>query len=153
MKISIIIVNWNGKLHLPICLESLKAQTYRDFETILVDNGSADGSLEFVATHYPWVKTVSLPVNQGFAGGNNAGLPLASGNYIIALNNDTQADPRWLEELIRVADDNPTVGMVASRICSYDDHDLIDSLGVKVCCDGMSRGAFRLQRFSELALG
>ncbi len=153
MKASIIIVNWNGKAYLPDCLESLKAQTFKDFETILVDNGSSDGSLEFVVGHYPWVKTVALPVNQGFAGGNNAGLQRAFGEYIITLNNDTEAEPTWLEELVRVADENPVVGMVASRICSYDDHDMVDSLGVKVCSDGMSRGAFRLLRFSELTPG
>ena len=152
VKASIIIVNWNGEAHLPDCLESLNAQTFKDFETILVDNGSSDGSLEFVDSHYPWVKTVALPVNRGFAGGNNAGFPHASGEYIIALNNDTEAEPTWLEELIRAIDENPAVGMVASRICSYDDHDMIDSLGVKVCSDGMSRGGFRLQRFSDLAL-
>lgn len=153
VKVSIIIVNWNGKAHLPVCLESLSAQTFKDFETIFVDNGSSDGSLEFVDSHYPWVKTVALLVNRGFAGGNNAGYQHTSGDYIIALNNDTEAEPTWLEELVRVADENPAVGMVASRICSYDDHDVIDSLGMKVCRDGMSRGAFRLQRFSELSLG
>lgn len=153
VKASIIIVNWNGKAYLPDCLESLKSQTFRDFEAILVDNGSSDGSLEFVGIHYPWVKTVALPANRGFAGGNNAGYPHASGDYIIALNNDTEAESTWLEELVRVTDENPAVGMVASRICSYDDHDVIDSLGVKICSDGMSRGAFRLQRFSDLALG
>jgi GT2 family glycosyltransferase len=153
VKASIIIVNWNGEAHLPDCLESLNAQTFKDFETILVDNGSSDGSLEFVDNHYPWVKTVALPANLGFAGGNNAGFPYASGEYIIVLNNDTEAEPTWLEELIRAADENPTAGMVASRICSYDDHNIIDSLGVKVCSDGMSRGGFRLQRFTDLALG
>ena len=152
IKASIIIVNWNGKEHLPVCLESLMAQTFRNFETILVDNGSADGSLGFINTQYPWVKTVALPVNKGFAGGNNAGFLHSFGEYIITLNNDTEADPGWLEELVRVADESPDVGMVASRVCSYDNHDLIDSLGVKVCRDGMSRGAFRLQRFSTLAL-
>lgn len=152
MKASIIIVNWNGKIHLFGCLNSLKSQTFRDFEIILVDNGSSDGSLDFVTEHYPLVKTVSLCDNQGFAGGNNAGLPHTSGEYIITLNNDTEADPDWLKELVCVADENPAVGMVASRICSLDDHDLIDSLGVKVCRDGMSRGAFRLQRYSALNL-
>lgn len=152
VKASIIIVNWNGKAHLPDCLESLKSQTFKDFETIMVDNGSSDGSLEFVDKQYPWVKSIALPTNRGFAGGNNAGYQHTSGDYIIVLNNDTATEPTWLEELVRVADDNPEVGMVASRICSYDDHDVIDSLGMKVCSDGMSRGAFRLQRFSELAL-
>jgi GT2 family glycosyltransferase len=152
VKASVIIVNWNGKAHLSVCLDSLKAQKFKDFETIIVDNGSTDDSLEFVACHFPWVKTVALSANQGFAGGNNAGLLQSSGEYIITLNNDTEADPGWLDELVRVADENQAVGMVASRICSYDDHDLIDSLGVKICSDGMSRGAFRLQRFSYQVL-
>jgi len=152
MNASIIIVNWNGKAHLQACLESIKAQTYSAFETILIDNGSIDGSLEFVEAHYPWVKRVALSVNQGFAGGNNVGFLNATGDYIVTLNNDTEVDPNWLGELVRAADDNPAVGMVASRICSYDDHDLIDSLGIKICRDGMSRGAFRMQRFSELSL-
>jgi GT2 family glycosyltransferase len=153
VKASIIIVNWNGKEHLPDCLESLNAQTFKDFETILVDNGSSDGSQEFVSSYYPWVKAVALPANRGFSGGNNTGLRCASGDYIVTLNNDTEAEPTWLEELVSVADANPAVGMIASRICSYDHHDVIDSLGVKVCSDGMSRGAFRLQRFSDLVLG
>jgi len=152
VKVSIIIVNWNGKAHLPDCLESLNTQTFKDFETILVDNGSSDGSLEFVDQYYPWVKTVALNTNRGFAGGNNAGYPHTTGEYIITLNNDTVVEPTWLTELVGVADENPTVGMVASRICSCDDHDMIDSLGVMVCRDGMSRGAFRLQRFSDLDL-
>lgn len=147
-----IIVNWNGKLHLPDCLDSLRAQTFRDFETILVDNGSSDNSLEFVRSRYPWVKTVALPVNRGFAGGNNEGLRHASGKYIVAMNNDTEATPTWLEELVHAADCNPAAGMIASRVCSSINHDVIDSLGVKVCRDGMSRGAFRLRRFSELNL-
>lgn len=147
-----IIVNWNGKRHLPDCLDSLTAQTFGDFETILVDNASADGSLEFVAGRYPWVKTVALPVNRGFAGGNNEGFLQASGKYIITMNNDTVAAPVWIEELVRAADHHPGAGMIASRVCSHGDPDVIDSLGVKVCRDGMSMGAFRSRRFPELNL-
>ena len=72
--VSIIIVNWNGLVHLPDCLDSLAAQTFRDFEVILVDNGSDDGSVAFVRDHYPWVKVIPLPENTGFASGNNRGL-------------------------------------------------------------------------------
>lgn len=153
MRVSVIIVNWNGREHLPDCLESLAAQTFRDFEVILVDNGSVDGSLEFVRERYPWVKLVELPGNRGFAVGNNTGLSHSSGAYIVTLNNDTAADPGWLAELVAVADARPAAGMVASRICSFSDHDRIDSLGVLICRDGMSRGAQRLRRFSMLDLG
>ncbi len=149
-RVSIIIVNWNGLAHLPECLDSLMAQTFQDFEVVLVDNGSQDGSLALMRERYPWVKLVELPDNTGFATGNNVGLAHARGEYIVALNNDTRAEPDWLATLVAVVDANPTAGMVGSRICSYHDHDLIDSLGHGVCRDGMSRGRFRLQRWSDL---
>ena len=151
-KVSILIVNWNGKHHLPDCLDSLALQTFRDFEVVLVDNGSTDGSLDFVRAHYPGVTLVPLDRNTGFSGGNNAALAAAQGEYLVTLNNDTRADPGWLAELVRVAESDPQVGMVASRICSFADPELIDSLGVRICPDGMSRSAARRQRFSSLQL-
>jgi GT2 family glycosyltransferase len=96
---------------------------------------------------------VELPENSGFAAGNNAGLALAGGEYIITLNNDTEADSGWLAELVAVADAHPEAGMLASRICSFSDRDTIDSLGIRICRDGMSRGAFRLRRFSDQSIG
>jgi GT2 family glycosyltransferase len=150
--VSILIVNWNGLVHLPECLESLAAQTFRDFEVILVDNGSEDGSVPFVREHYPWVKIVPLPENIGFASGNNRGLEYAAGDYIVTLNNDTRARPDWLEILVTVADRYPNAGMVGSRICTFSDPDIIDSIGMGICRDGMSRGQFRNKRWSELRL-
>lgn len=150
-KVSIIIVNWNGISYLPTCLDSLESQTYRDFETIVVDNGSSDGSVELIRDSYFWVKLITLPVNSGFSGGNNEGLKHASGEYIVVLNNDTKAEPSWLAELVAVADANPAAGQVGCRICSMHDHDMIDSLGHGVCPDGMTRGRFRLRSWSALA--
>jgi GT2 family glycosyltransferase len=152
VRVSIIIVSWNGRAHLPDCLGSLEKQTFSGFEAILVDNGSTDGSLEFVRERYPWVKLVELPENRGFAAGNNIGFSHSRGEYVVTLNNDTAADPGWLAELVAVADAHLAAGMVASRICSFTDHDRIDSLGVHICRDGMSRGAHRLRRFSTLNL-
>ncbi|HEY5974720.1 MAG TPA: glycosyltransferase family 2 protein [Geobacteraceae bacterium] len=149
-RVSVIIVNWNGREHLPICLDSLARQTFHDFETILVDNGSQDGSQELIRKSYPWVRLVELPVNTGFSGGNNEGLRHAAGEYIVVLNNDTEAEPDWLVELVRVADANPRAGQVGCRICAMDDHDRIDSLGHGVCADGMTRGRYRLRRWSEI---
>jgi GT2 family glycosyltransferase len=150
--ISVIIVNWNGCEYLPACLDSLLDQTCRDFETIVVDNGSHDGSLELLQRSYPWVRVVPLSVNTGFASGNNAGYAVARGEYIVALNNDTRVERFWLAELIAPVEEQPAIGMVSSRICSWDDPDQIDSLGVAICPDGMSRGSRRLARFSALAL-
>lgn len=152
IKVSIIIVNWNGIRHLPTCLTSLAAQTFKDFEVIVVDNGSTDGSVDLVRREYPCVKLVILSENHGFAGGNNAGFHRAEGEYIVTLNNDTRAEPDWLATLVAVAENHPEVGMVGSRVCSSDDPDRVDSLGVRVAADGMSRGAFRGSLFSELDL-
>lgn len=149
---SVVIVNWNGRQFLPDCLDSLRAQTCTDFEVIVVDNGSLDGSLELLAESYPWVRVVPLAENTGFAGGNNAGFAVAGGSYIITLNNDTRVEPDWLAELTAPAQADPAVGMVASRICSWDEPDLIDSLGVAVCRDGMTRGSRRLLRYSGLTI-
>ena len=150
--ISVIIVNWNGKEYLPACLDSLLEQSCTEFETIVVDNGSHDGSLELLHNSYPWVQVVPLSVNTGFASGNNAGFDVSTGKYIVTLNNDTTVDRSWLAELIAPVEADSLVGMVASRICAFDAPDKIDSLGVSICPDGMSRGSRRLARFSELSL-
>ncbi len=150
--VSIIIVNWNGLAHLPECLDSLTAQSFRNFEVILVDNGSVDDSLAFVQTHYPWVKLVPLAENTGFAAGNNRGLEHALGSYIVTLNNDTRVEPDWLEILVKVANANLRAGMVGCRICSFNDPDIIDSVGMGICRDGMSRGRFRNRRWSSINL-
>lgn len=151
--ISVIIVNWNGKEFLPDCLNSLRQQSCDDFEAIVVDNGSRDGSIELLQDFYPWVRLVSLADNTGFAGGNNAGLAVAQGKYIVTLNNDTRVDRFWLSELIAPVEENPEIGMVASRICNWDEPDQIDSLGVAICHDGMSRGSRRRRSYSELSVG
>ena len=106
--LSVIIPNWNGKRFLQECLDSLKDQTYSHFETILVDNGSTDGSVEFVRERYgEFVQIIRNEINLGFTGGNNVGIRAARGEYIVLLNNDTWADPRWLEELVKAIDVNP----------------------------------------------
>ncbi len=150
--VSIIIVNWNGREHLPECLASLAAQTFRSFETLLVDNGSVDDSVAYVREHFPWVRLIPLTENTGFATGNNRGLEEATGDYIVTLNNDTKVAPDWLDTLVRVADAHPRAGMVGCRICSFFDPDLIDSIGMGICADGMSRGMYRNRRWSELKL-
>lgn len=152
-EVSVIIVNWNGLSHLEVCLNSLQDQTFHDFEVVLVDNGSVDGSVAFVSEKYPWVKLVCLAENTGFATGNNRGFEQACGQYIVTLNNDTRLASDWLEQLVAVADSRPQVGMVASRICSFDEPDLLDSIGMGICRDGMARGKYRNRRWSDLQMG
>ena len=98
-EISVIIANWNGKHFLQDCLSALRRQTFRDFETILVDNGSTDGSIQYIREHFPEVRLLALKENLGFTGANIAGYELAGGSLIVLLNNDTEADSEWLQEI------------------------------------------------------
>jgi GT2 family glycosyltransferase len=137
--ISIVIVNWNGRRFLDACLTAVAAQQGVSAETILVDNGSTDGSAAYVAERYPWVRVVALTENLGFAAGNNAGVREARGRFVALLNNDTVADPGWLRALLSAAGGDEGV-LVTSRIVYMHDRRVIDSAG-----DGMLRwgGAFK----------
>ncbi len=143
--VSVIIVNWNGKKLLEECLESLRNQSFRDFEVIVVDNGSTDGSLEFIRHAFPEVRLAELTSNLGFAGGNNAGIGIAKGRYLALLNNDTRADRDWLQNLIGIAEKTPDAGMFASKILSYYKPDIIDNVGLIIYRDCLARGKGRLE--------
>ena len=128
-RVSLIIPNWNGEALLLTCLEALRRQTYRDFETVVMDNASTDGSLEVLGRDYPEVRVVSLPRNLFFAGAVNAGIRLTEGELVALLNNDTEAEPRWLEELVAGLDAHPEAGMAASKLLLFDRRDVIQSAG------------------------
>lgn len=128
-RLSVILVNLNGERLLADCLSSLKNQTYRDFELVFVDNGSTDNSVAVAREVFPELVLVALPGNAGFAGGNCAGLKTSSGQYIVALNNDTLCDPRFLEELVTAAETHPEAGLFAPKILNFFDRTKIDSVG------------------------
>lgn len=140
-RVSVIIPNWNGERFLGPCLTALRRQTYKDFVAYLVDNGSKDDSIAFVRDHYPEVRVVALPRNAGFAAGMNAGILACRGEFVAALNNDTEADPRWLEHLVSTLDAHPEIAFCASKIVNHADRSLIDCIG-----DGYTRSglAFKI---------
>jgi GT2 family glycosyltransferase len=115
-QVAVIIPNWNGRRFLAACFASLRAQRFRDFEVLLVDNGSRDDSVEFTAAHYPEVRILALPENLGFAAAVNRGIAASRGWYVALLNNDTEADPDWLGELVRVLDENPGAASAAAKM-------------------------------------
>ena len=143
-RASVIIPNWNGMALLRPCLDSLERQTFRDAETIVVDNASADGSVEALRREYPWVHVLALGSNLGYSGGCNAGIRAARGEVLVFLNNDTEADPEWLRELVRALDAHPEAGSAASRMMLYDRRDVIHSAGDLYRRDGTadSRGVW-----------
>jgi GT2 family glycosyltransferase len=128
--ISVIILNWNGKHFLEDCLGAMRRQTFRDFETILVDNGSQDGSVEYVRTQFPEVSVVALPDNRGFTGGNIAGYKQASGNLVVLLNNDTEAHPNWLDEIDKASQLYPQAGSFASKMMYFNERGRVENCGL-----------------------
>jgi len=146
-KVSVIILNWNGKHHLERCLSSVLEQTYSNFEVILVDNGSTDGSVEFVRGRFPEVRIIWNEENLGFAAGNNAAIIATRGDYVATLNNDTQVDPHWLSELVNAAETTPKVGMCASKMLFLHQPDMINSTRISVDKAGIAwdrRGGERI---------
>jgi GT2 family glycosyltransferase len=114
--ISVIIVNYNGKNFLSDCLISIFRQTYFPFEVIMVDNASDDGSVEYVQQNFPEVKIATQSTNRGFAGGTNAGILRAAGEFILTLNNDTIIASNFIDELAKTMMSDPSVGMCASKM-------------------------------------
>lgn len=145
-QVSVIVLNYNGKPFLDACVASLEAQTFQDFELILVDNASQDGSWDhMVAKWEDRHLLINNETNLGYAEGNNVGLRRARGRFLVVLNNDTEVAPNWLEELVNAADQYPDYGMFASQIRSYSAPEVLDTIGVILYRDGMSRGLGRLE--------
>jgi GT2 family glycosyltransferase len=146
--LSVVIPNWNGLRLLPTCLSALRAQTFRAFETVVVDNGSTDGSREFLACEFPEARVLALETNRGFAPAVNEGIRAARGEVVVLLNNDTEADPHWLAEIARALDENPRAGMVACKLRLFDPRDHLHSAGDFCRVDGIpgNRGVWEQDR-------
>lgn len=127
--VTVIIANWNGEKILGRCLTALDKQTFKDFETILVDNASADQSLALVERTWPGVKLIKLDSNFGFALANNIGARSAKGEWIAFLNNDAFPQPEWLEALVRAAQSHPAYSSFASQIVKADNPMVVESAG------------------------
>ena len=145
--VSVVIPNHNGRGVLARCLDSLRAQAFHDFEVIVVDNGSSDGSVAMVEEDYPEVTLVRSPVNLGFGAANNLGFERARGEYYALLNNDAVADPGWLEQLVSAARRAaPTCGMWACKVLLAGEDAIIDTVGHLLYGDGLNVGRGRGER-------
>lgn len=136
--VSILVVNYNGKRYLDECLGAIERQTYpRDrWEVIVVDNGSADGSVEHLRERYPWVRVIAVRRNLGFAGGNNEGYRHSRGELIALLNNDTVAEPGWLTALVEAIQRDRRIGATTSKILFKHEPGTINSAGLNLYRDG-----------------
>src|SRR3990170_5640248 len=127
--VSVVIVNWNGWDTLPRCLEALASQSFEDFEVILVDNASSDGSADEAEMRWPHMRVIRLEENLGFAAANNLGARKACGRWLALLNNDAFPEPDWLEELIHASQSNSNFNLFASKIIQSKNPAKIDGTG------------------------
>jgi GT2 family glycosyltransferase len=121
--VSVIVLNYNGHKYIANCLDTILKNTYQDFELIVVDNASTDGSLKTVQDlfgSHPKVRIIVSPTNLGFSGGNNLGFEQSKGQYIVFVNNDTTVPPDWLTPLVEAMENDASIGIAQSMIYSID---------------------------------
>lgn len=136
-KITVVIPNLNGMEYLDGCLSSLREQTEQSFDTILIDNGSGDGSVEFVRSHFPEVKVRSYRRNTGFCHAVNDGILLARTPYVFLLNNDTVLEPDVLRRLLLAMDrGGEKLFSCSARLVSLHDPEKMDDAGDFFCIFG-----------------
>ena len=134
-RVSIIIVNYNGKPWLEECIESVKASEAAREEIIVVDNASTDGSRECVQD-VPDIKLVKLDSNCGFAQASNLGAAAATGDYLVFLNNDTVVKAGWLDALLRVMTSDANIGVAGSKLLFHDNPTILNSAGANITFNG-----------------
>lgn len=128
-KISVIIPNWNGKCFLAVCLGSLRSQSFKDIEVIIVDNGSTDGSIEFIKDNYPETIIEQFSNNKGFSAAVNKGIKKSKGDYIFLLNNDTEVDKNCLLVLNNILDKDKEIGFCAVKMLYFNNRSIINDAG------------------------
>lgn len=135
-EVSVIIPNFNGMAYLDGVLASLERQTITNFEVILVDNGSEDGSCAFVAASYPWVHMIELSENFGFCRAVNEGIKAARSRYVLLLNNDIEAEENFLEEMVAALKRHKKAFSCGARMIQFHDRDRLDDAGNYYCALG-----------------
>ncbi len=148
--ISVIVLSWNGRDLLQPCLDSLYAQSISDYEVVVVDNGSHDGSATLVRQRYPQARLLPLARNRGFSGGVNAGLSAARGDYIVLFNNDAVAEPTYLEQLTAPLQHDPNLGAAAGVLVFAHQPQIIASAGIVFHANGVALDAHMLQPIDGL---
>ncbi len=152
MKVSVNLVTWNGEKYLPYCLDSIAKQTFRDFSLLILDNGSIDGTAEFLKNYKLQItnyKIIFNDKNVGFATGHNQALGLTNSEYVLILNQDIILEPNFLEVVVKFMDEHREVGAVTGKLLQWNFEknqktNIIDSCGLKI---------FKNHRVVELGAG
>ena len=138
-EVSIVIPNYNGKHFLKDCLDSVFAQNIENQEVIVVDNGSTDGSLEYLET-FPGVRVIVLDKNYGFCRAVNEGIKASESEYVILLNNDTEVDKNFAAELLCAIKSDEEIFSCSSKMIQFHDRERMDDAGDYYCALGWAFG-------------
>ena len=139
-EITIIIPNYNGEKYIADCLDSLMTQTMSDFKTLIIDNASPDKSDMIIEEKYPWAELVRMDQNYGFARAVNEGIKRTTTKYLILLNNDTKAEPEFVEELYKAIEKDDKIFSVGAKMLQMFNPDKIDDAGDLYCALGWAYG-------------
>ena len=135
-RVSVVIPNLNGMSetdgvpYLDMVMSTLTEQSFRDFDVTVVDNGSADGSVEHLDREWPEARVVAMGENAGFPAAVNRGIAVSQGEYIALLNNDVELDPHWLRLLVEKLDEDPAIGFATGKIMRHDRRNVLEQVGL-----------------------
>jgi len=139
-QVAIVITNWNERDYIEICLRSLYAQEFQDFEIYVVDNASTDDSVDMIRRDFPAVNVIQNEDNLGLCAANNRGIMATKAEFVAILNNDTELEPDWLGQLVDAMRSDPQVGMCACKMLLTDRRDMLESAGIVVDRAGIAWG-------------
>lgn len=139
--VTAVVLTYDGKHLLEVILPTLASQSRPADEMLVIDNGSSDGTAEWLAREWPAVRVVRIEQNAGVAAALNRGVAEARGEYVALLNNDLELTPGWLEEMVAGIERHPDAGSIACKLRSYHDRDRLDGTG-----DVLTRGLVAYRR-------
>ncbi|SKA19254.1 glycosyltransferase family 2 protein [Sediminibacterium ginsengisoli] len=128
-SVAVVILNYNGKVHLDHFLPSVMASTYPGVRVIVADNASTDGSLELVRSKFPEAEILTHPTNEGFAGGYNWALKLVEADYYVLLNSDVSVTPGWIEPVISLMESDKQVAACQPKLLAFHNPHLFEYAG------------------------
>ena len=137
-KVSVVIPNRDGatprdgRSYLEMVLSTLREQSFRDFDVTVVDNGSTDGSVEYLRENWPEVRVVALPENAGFSAAINRGVEASGGEYVALLNTDVELSENWLVELAGELDRDPSLGFVTGKVMRHSDREVFEQVELEL---------------------
>lgn len=137
VKVTICLPTWNGQDYLPFLIKSLTDQTFKEWQLLVVDNGSSDNSVAVMSEYFPPAKIIKQKINIGFAKANNLLIKWSDSDYVLFLNQDIILEPDYLEKTVSFLDANPNAASVSGKLLHWDFNNLaktkiIDSFGLKI---------------------